>query len=85
MVDELMKIYDADRNTEVRAEYGHLHLGFQPAELRRMSARAGLRVDRIVSAGREKRAPHFEALALMATKETGRNGGDGARPSGRRS
>jgi len=58
----------AHKHEEVRAEYGHVHLGFRPALLTRWLQAAGLEVVRKVSAGRERRPPQFEALALLARK-----------------
>jgi ArsR family transcriptional regulator len=59
---------------EVRAEYGHLHLGFTPRQLTRWVEAAGLEVVRVASAGRERRPPQFEALALSCRKPNPRNG-----------
>ena len=47
---------------EVRRDYGHVHLGFKPAQLRRLCEAAPLEVLSLTSAGRERRPPQFEAL-----------------------
>jgi ArsR family transcriptional regulator len=59
----------AHGHEEVRAEYGHLHLGFKPAQLRAWLRAAGLEVAHLSSAGRERRPPQFEALAVLAEKK----------------
>jgi ArsR family transcriptional regulator len=56
------------RHDEVRATYGHVHLGFKPQQLARFCRGAGLRVLHLTSAGRERRPPQFEALALVGEK-----------------
>ena len=58
----------AHRHDEVRATYGHVHLGFRPSQLQRFCRAAGLRVVELAAAGRERRPPQFEALALVAEK-----------------
>lgn len=57
---------------EHRAEvqrYGHANLGFTEKELRRMVERAGLRIAEGGTVTREKRPPHFEVIALIATRD----------------
>jgi ArsR family transcriptional regulator len=58
----------AHKHDEVRSGYGHVHLGFRPAQLSRFAERAGLEVVHTTSAGRERRPPQFEALALLCRK-----------------
>jgi ArsR family transcriptional regulator len=58
----------AHAHDEVRAEYGHVHLGFRAQQLRSWARAAGLEVVHLHSAGRERRPPQFEALALLAHK-----------------
>jgi ArsR family transcriptional regulator len=50
------------------AEFDHRNLGFTPAELRALAAKAGLEVVSCELATREQRPPHFEVLALLARK-----------------
>jgi hypothetical protein len=57
----------AHRHEEAR-HYGHVHLGFRPAQLTRWAQAAGLTVEHIGSAGRERRPPQFEALAALFAK-----------------
>jgi ubiquinone/menaquinone biosynthesis C-methylase UbiE len=59
---------------EVRDEYGHVHLGFTPRQLTKWINAAGLDVVHVASAGRERRPPQFEALALLCRKPNSRNG-----------
>jgi len=59
---------------EVREEYGHVHLGFTPVKLRKWIEAAGLELSHIASAGRERRPPQFEALAVLCRKPNHRNG-----------
>lgn len=61
----------AHRHDEVRATYGHLHFGFTAAQLRRWTRAAGLELVELTSAGRERRPPQFEALALLARRQAG--------------
>jgi ArsR family transcriptional regulator len=58
----------AHRHEEVREAYGHLHLGFRPAQLSRWLKSAGLEIVHLASAGRERRPPQFEALAVIAKR-----------------
>jgi ArsR family transcriptional regulator len=58
----------AHEHQEVRAEYGHVHLGFRGQQLRGWARAAGLQVVQLASAGRERRPPQFDALALLASK-----------------
>lgn len=58
----------AHEHAEVRGEYGHVHLGFRAQQLRAWARSAGLTVTQLASAGRERRPPQFEALALLAHK-----------------
>ncbi|QOW23339.1 ArsR/SmtB family transcription factor [Novilysobacter avium] len=48
--------------------YGHVNLGFAPAELRNMVGKAGLGVESCEVVTRERRPPHFEVIALLARK-----------------
>ena len=48
--------------------YGHVNLGFKPADLRRHAEKAGLDVLACETLAREKRPPHFEVVALLARK-----------------
>jgi ArsR family transcriptional regulator len=48
--------------------YDHCNMGFKPADLKRYSKRAGLRVQSCAVTSREPRAPHFEVLTLHACK-----------------
>jgi ArsR family transcriptional regulator len=66
----------AHRHEEVRATYGHLHLGFRPAQLKAWVRAAGLTTLHLTSAGRERRPPQFEALALVAQKKRRREEAD---------
>jgi ArsR family transcriptional regulator len=59
---------------EVRDEYGHVHLGFTPQRLTKWLSAAGLEVVHTASAGRERRPPQFEALAIFARKPNHKNG-----------
>lgn len=58
----------AHKHDEVRGEYGHVHLGFRPSVLTRWAEKSGLDVVHLLSAGRERRPPQFEALAMLALK-----------------
>jgi ubiquinone/menaquinone biosynthesis C-methylase UbiE len=58
----------AHRHEEVRASYGHVHLGFRSGQLTQLVRAAGLELVAVTSAGRERRPPQFEALALVARK-----------------
>jgi ubiquinone/menaquinone biosynthesis C-methylase UbiE len=58
----------AHKHEEVQNEYGHVHLGFRPSLLTRWAEKAGLEVVHLLSAGRERRPPQFEALAMLAQK-----------------
>ena len=58
----------AHEHDEVRGEYGHVHLGFRAQQLRAWARAASLSVTQLASAGRERRPPQFEALALLAHK-----------------
>ena len=51
-----------------RTVYGHRHLGFRLEELERWARAARLRPLRCISAGREKRPPQFEAVALLCQR-----------------
>ena len=51
-----------------RAEYNHLHLGFDPRALRGWLTNAGLVVQSCQVTSRERREPHFEVLTAHATK-----------------
>ncbi len=54
--------------SEAVAPYDHLHLGFAPEQLREWSEAAGLRVQSCRVTSRERRAPHFEVLTLVAER-----------------
>jgi ArsR family transcriptional regulator len=58
----------AHKHEDVRAAYGHVHLGFRARDLHRWLRAAGLEVEATISAGRERRPPQFEALAVLAHK-----------------
>jgi ubiquinone/menaquinone biosynthesis C-methylase UbiE len=64
----LVVTLSAHEHAEVRAEYGHVHLGFRAPQLRGWARSASLEVAQITSAGRERRPPQFDALALLAHK-----------------
>ncbi len=59
--------------------YGHVNLGFAPAELRNMVGKAGLGVESCEVVTRERRPPHFEVIALLARKPA-----EGARSKARK-
>jgi ArsR family transcriptional regulator len=63
----------AHTHAEVRAEYGHVHLGFRSTQLRGWIRAAQLEIVHLASAGRERRPPQFEALALLARKPPSEN------------
>jgi DNA-binding transcriptional ArsR family regulator len=48
--------------------YGHENLGFSQKELIRFAEKAGLRVKHCEIVSRERRAPHFEIVMLLAVK-----------------
>jgi ubiquinone/menaquinone biosynthesis C-methylase UbiE len=48
--------------------FDHRNLGFTTAELGRHAKSAGLRVLRSETSCRERRAPHFEVITLLARK-----------------
>ncbi|HBK56008.1 MAG TPA: ArsR family transcriptional regulator [Xanthomonadales bacterium] len=50
------------------APYGHVNLGLDLKDLRRMAEKAGLTVQVCERVTREKRAPHFEVNMLLAVK-----------------
>ncbi len=56
------------REELARSVYGHRHLGFRSRDLEHWARAAGLRPIRCVSAGREKRPPQFEALAMLVER-----------------
>jgi ArsR family transcriptional regulator len=58
----------AHRHEEVRGSYGHVHLGFRPAQLKAFLREAELELVDLRSAGRERRPPQFEALAMLGVK-----------------
>lgn len=58
----------AHEHLEITEAYGHQHPGFAPAAVRKMLARAGLRVDDCAITSRERRAPYFQVLTAFATK-----------------
>ena len=53
-------------HTDAVAPYDHLHLGFSAEVLRGWSEDAGLTVRQCEVTSRERRAPHFEVLTLVA-------------------
>jgi len=59
---------DAHSHAAVTAGYGHVHVGFRPAALRRLLARAGLAIDRCEATSRERRPPHFTVVSAFAHK-----------------
>ncbi len=50
------------------APFGHVNLGFDPKTLRKHAEKAGLSVISCSIIAREKRPPHFEVVALLASK-----------------
>jgi len=62
---------NAHSHDSVTAPYGHVQQGFEPQTLRKMIARAGLRVQHCDVAARERRSPHFETIAAYAVKSHG--------------
>lgn len=48
--------------------YGHENLGFSQKELIRFAEKAGLKVNHCEVVSRERRAPHFEIVMLLAAK-----------------
>ena len=52
--------------------YGHVNLGFPEKELTRFADKAGLEIVSCEAVTRERRPPHFEVIALLARKPTGR-------------
>jgi len=54
---------------DVADRYNHVQMGFEPADLRRMFERNGLRVDLCDVTSRERRPPHFEVLTVHARRE----------------
>jgi ubiquinone/menaquinone biosynthesis C-methylase UbiE/DNA-binding transcriptional ArsR family regulator len=58
----------AHDQTETTANYGDIHPGFAPSQLRRLLQKAGLAVDVCDVACREKRPPHFEVVRAFAHK-----------------
>ena len=58
----------AHKHAEVRKQFGHIHLGFSAAQLRGFLRGTSLQIVRTSSAGRERRPPQFEAIALLLQK-----------------
>ena len=56
------------RHRAVAEAYGHVRMGFAPAALKRLADAAGLDVEFCGITCREPRAPHFEVVALYATR-----------------
>jgi DNA-binding transcriptional ArsR family regulator/protein-L-isoaspartate O-methyltransferase len=50
------------------ADYGHHNSGFDISELEDLSRAAGLKIRHVEIIAKEKRAPHFEVIALSAHK-----------------
>lgn len=50
------------------ALYGHRNAGFTPTSIHAALEQAGLRPVRLSPAGRERRPPHFESLAVIAER-----------------
>ncbi len=50
------------------APFDHKNLGFDPRELKKLASGAGLTAVAVESGCRERRAPHFEVLSLLAQK-----------------
>jgi ArsR family transcriptional regulator len=48
--------------------YGHENLGFSQKELIRFAEKAGLKLKHCEVVSRERRAPHFEIVMLLAVK-----------------
>lgn len=48
--------------------FGHCNMGFEPAELSGLARAAGLKIRHAEVIAKEKRAPHFEVIALCAVK-----------------
>jgi ArsR family transcriptional regulator len=48
--------------------YGHENLGFNQKELIRFAEKAGLKIKQCEIVSRERRAPHFEIIMLLAVK-----------------
>jgi DNA-binding transcriptional ArsR family regulator/protein-L-isoaspartate O-methyltransferase len=48
--------------------YGHENLGFSQKELTRIAEKAGLKIKHCEIVSRERRAPHFEIIMLLAEK-----------------
>jgi ubiquinone/menaquinone biosynthesis C-methylase UbiE/DNA-binding transcriptional ArsR family regulator len=61
---------------ETTKGYGHVHAGFQPAEVRKLLEKAGLKVEHCAVTSRERRAPYFEVVTAFATKARGKTQGN---------
>lgn len=59
---------NAHRHAEAVKRYGHVRLGFEPAELRGLLEDAGFSVDLCRVTSRERRRPHFEILTFHASR-----------------
>ncbi len=67
---------DHHTHEEVRTLYGHVHLGFRPAQLRRWIEQTGLLLRHLGPAGKERRPPQFEAqVAIVERPLTSTRGG----------
>ena len=53
--------------------YGHVNLGFSDKDLQKFAVKAGLEVVSSSTVTRERRPPHFEALALIARRPAARS------------
>lgn len=52
--------------------YGHVNLGFSDRDLQKFALKAGLEIVSASTVTRERRPPHFEAIALIARRPTGK-------------
>ena len=50
------------------AEYDHVHMGFEPSELRELLVLTGFDVDRCEATMQEPRPPHFELITIHAAR-----------------
>ncbi len=58
----------AHRHRSAVLPFGHLNQGFEPAGLRAMVETSGLQVHACENLTRERRAPYFQVLSLLASK-----------------
>jgi ArsR family transcriptional regulator len=57
---------DAHEHAELAAAFKHVHLGFAPAALRKLLARAGLEVESCEVTSRERRPPRLKVVTAFA-------------------